>query len=117
MADQKLRIGLAQHDINMPILDGTVKPEGFELEISSGTDDGAIHALLPDGSVDACEYGFASLVQDKANGVPFVAIPVFPNRKFRLFYIYVNAKAGINSARDLEGRRVGIPGWSNSCNV
>jgi 4,5-dihydroxyphthalate decarboxylase len=117
MADQKLRIGLAQHDINMPILDGTVKAEGFELEITSGTDDGAIHALLRDGSVDVCEYGFATLVQDKANGVPFVAIPAFPNRKFRLSYIYVNAKAGINSARDLEGKRVGVPGWSNSCNV
>jgi len=117
MGDQKLRIGLAQHDINMPILDGTVKPEGFELDITSGTDDGAIHALLRDDKVDAAEYGFATLVQDKANNVPFVAIPVFPNRKFRLSYIYVNAKAGINSARDLEGKRVGIPSWSNSCNV
>jgi 4,5-dihydroxyphthalate decarboxylase len=117
MANQKLRIGLAQHDINMPILDGTIKPDGFDLEITSSTDDGAIHQLLRDDAVDVCEYGFAALVQDKAKNVPFVAIPVFPNRKFRLAYIYVNANAGIESARDLEGKRVGIPGWANSANV
>jgi 4,5-dihydroxyphthalate decarboxylase len=117
MAQQKLRIGLAQHDINMPILDGTVKPEGFDLEMISGTDDGAIHQLLRDDEVDVCEYGFAALLQDKANDLPFDAIPVFPNRKFRLSYIYVNAAAGLTTAKDLEGKRVGIPGWANSCNV
>ena len=34
---------------------------------------------------------------------PFVSIPAYPNRKFRLQYIFVNNKAGIESPRDLEG--------------
>ena len=46
-----------------------------------------------------------------------VSIPAFPNRKFRLSYIYVNSKAGIESPRDLEGKRVGIPQWDNTAGV
>src|SRR5947208_15936367 len=31
-----IRIGIADHDLNKPILDGTVKVEGFDLEIAHG---------------------------------------------------------------------------------
>src|SRR4051812_2858440 len=37
---------------------------------------------------------------------PYVSIPAFPNRKFRLSYVFVNSAAGIMSPRDLEGKRV-----------
>jgi 4,5-dihydroxyphthalate decarboxylase len=38
---------------------------------------------------------------------------VYPNRKFRLSVIFVNAAAGIARPRDLEGRRVALAAWSN----
>ncbi|HVO95882.1 MAG TPA: hypothetical protein VMT22_23710, partial [Terriglobales bacterium] len=41
----------------------------------------------------------------------------FPNRKFRLAYIFVNSKAGIEKAKDLEGRKVGIMQWDNTAGV
>jgi 4,5-dihydroxyphthalate decarboxylase len=37
---------------------------------------------------------------------PFVSIPAYPNRKFRLAYIFVNSEAGIETPKDLEGKRV-----------
>jgi 4,5-dihydroxyphthalate decarboxylase len=40
---------------------------------------------------------------------PFVALPVFPSRVFRHGYIFVNTRAGIRAPKDLEGRRVGVP--------
>ncbi len=48
---------------------------------------------------------------------PHISIPAFPNRKFRLAYIFVNSKSGIESAKDLEGRRVGIMQWDNTAGV
>lgn len=117
MPDPKLRLGVADLDVNMPLIDGTVKAEGFELEITHGTDDGAIHALLRNGALDASEYGFAALLRGEVEGERFVGIPAFPNRKFRLSYIYVNEAAGIESPRDLEGKRVGILAWSNTASV
>jgi 4,5-dihydroxyphthalate decarboxylase len=56
-------------------------------------------------------------VRAHAKGEPHIYIPAFPNRKFRLAYIYVNSKAGIESAKDLEDRRVGIMQWDNTAGV
>jgi 4,5-dihydroxyphthalate decarboxylase len=112
-----IRIGIADHDLNTPIIDGTVKVEGFDLDIASGTDDGAIHQLLRDGKIDACEYSFGTLMGERARGVPYISIPAFPNRKFRLSYIFVNSAAGIENPKDLEGKRVGILAWQNTAGI
>jgi len=104
MADPKMRLGFREPDIdtNMPFVDGTVKVEGFELEISNFRG--------PD-SVDAWDASFGGLMQTKGRGDhPFVSIPAYPNRKFRLSYIFVNSAAGIEHPRDLEGKRVFVSG-------
>ena len=94
-----------------------MKVEGFDLDIIHGTEDGAIHALLREGKLDACEYSFGGYMAEKARGIPFIAIPAFPNRKFRLSYIFVNSAAGINGPKDLEGKRVGILAWTNTAGI
>ena len=108
MPNPKLRLYFREPtvDTNMPITDGTVKIEGFEFEIVKREDD-----------ADAWDCGFAARVRAHARGLAHVSIPAFPNRKFRLSYIYVNSKAGIESPRDLEGKRVGIPQWDNTAGV
>lgn len=102
MREPKLRFRFREPtiDTNIPITDGTVKVEGFEIEIISGA-----------GDADAWDAGFGELFRSKVAGAPYISIPAFPNRKFRLSYIFVNNAAGINSPRDLEGRRVGIFSW------
>lgn len=108
MSNPKLRLYFREPtvDTNMPITDETVKIEGFELEIVKREDD-----------ADAWDCGFAARVRAHAQGLGHVSIPAFPNRKFRLSYIYVNSKAGIETPRDLEGKRVGIPQWDNTAGV
>lgn len=108
MTEPKLRFRFREPtiDTNRPITDGTVKIEGFELEILEG-----------EGEADAWDFGFAALVRSKVEGCPYVSIPAFPNRKFRLSYIYVNKVAGIESPVHLEGKRVGIPFWDNTAGV
>src|SRR5262245_47279237 len=46
-----------------------------------------------------------------------VFVPAFPNRKFRLSYIFVNAGAGIHTPADLQGKRVGIRFWANTAGI
>ena len=41
----KLRLAVAEHDLNTALIDGTVQVEGFEVEVEHSTNDGAIHAL------------------------------------------------------------------------
>jgi 4,5-dihydroxyphthalate decarboxylase len=108
MPNPKLRFYFREPtvDTNMPITDGTVKIEGFEFEL-----------VKREEEADAWDCGFAARVRAHAQGLAHVSIPAFPNRKFRLSYIYVNSKAGIESPRGLEGKRVGIPQWDNTAGV
>ncbi|MGH7872648.1 MAG: hypothetical protein ACREQO_10585 [Candidatus Binatia bacterium] len=108
MTNAKLRFYFREPtiDMNIPITDGTVKIDGFDWE------------FVPDeDSADAWDCGFAARVRAYAQGLPHISIPAFPNRKFRLAYIFVNSKAGVEKAKDLEGRRVGIMQWDNTAGV
>ena len=93
-------------DTNIPITDGTIKIEGFEWEFVPKEDD-----------ADAWDCGFAARLRAHATNEPHISIPAFPNRKFRQAYIFVNSKSGIETAKDLEGRRVGIMQWDNTAGV
>jgi len=108
MSNAKLRFYFREPtiDTNIPITDGTVKMEGFDWEFVDNEDD-----------ADAWDCGFAARVRAYAKGLPHISIPAFPNRKFRLAYIFVNSQAGIETAKDLEGRRVGIMQWDNTAGV
>lgn len=108
MPNPKLRFYFREPtiDTNIPITDGTVKIDGFDWEFVGSEED-----------ADAWDCGFAARVRAYAEGLPHVSIPAFPNRKFRLAYIFVNGKAGIESPKHLEGRRVGIMQWDNTAGV
>ncbi len=104
MPDPKMRLAFREPDIdtNMPFVDGSVKVEGFELEISNFTS--------PD-TIDAWDGSFGGLMQSKGKGDhPYVSIPAYPNRKFRLQYIFVNNASNIETPHDLEGKRVFVSG-------
>ena len=108
MANSKLRFYFRETtiDTNIPITDGTIKIEGFDWEFVANEDE-----------CDAWDCGFAARVRAYANGAAHISIPAFPNRKFRLAYIFVNSQAGIETAKDLDGRRVGIMQWDNTAGV
>jgi len=108
MADPKLKFYFREPtiDTNMPITDGTVKIEGFDWEFVTNED-----------AADAWDCGFAARVRAYARGLPHISIPAFPNRKFRLAYIFVNSQSGIETPKQLEGRKVGIMQWDNTAGV
>lgn len=111
MADPKLRLGFREPEIdtNRPFVDGSVKVEGFELEISNFR--GPEH-------IDAWDASFGGLMSTKGRDEhPYVSIPAFPNRKFRLAYIFVRSDAGIESPLDLEGKRVAVFAWDNTAGI
>jgi 4,5-dihydroxyphthalate decarboxylase len=108
MPNPKLRFYFREPtiDTNTAITDGTVKIDGFDFEFVDSED-----------QADAWDCGFAARVRAYAKGLPHISIPAFPNRKFRLSYIFVNSKAGLESPKDLEGKRVGIMQWDNTAGV
>ena len=111
MSLPKLRFGFREPNIdtNRPLIDGTVTIDGFELEVSN---------FSKPELIDAWDASFGLLMTTKERGEhAYVSIPAFPNRKFRLSYIFVNSAAGIHGPKDLEGKRVGVFAWDNTAGV
>ena len=67
---------------------------------------------------DVSELSFGKYIALTSQGIaPMVAIPVFPSRVHRHSAIYVRGDRGIKTAKDLEGRAVGIPEWAQTAGI
>jgi 4,5-dihydroxyphthalate decarboxylase len=111
MANPKFRLGFREPDIdtNRPFTDGTVTIEGFDLECSN---------FEGPELIDAWDASFGGLMTTKGKGDhPYVSIPAYPNRKFRLAYIFTRTDAGIETPKDLEGKRVALFAWDNTAAI
>ena len=100
-----------------PLSDGRVGVAGYDLRVHTIGDDRLRHDRFLAGDFDASEFALALTVSRSGPGQELAAIPVFPNRRFRHSFIYVNAQAGIREPKDLEGRRIGGAGWDNTAGV
>ncbi|MEE2995522.1 MAG: ABC transporter substrate-binding protein [Pseudomonadota bacterium] len=67
---------------------------------------------------DLSEMSLAEYVTMTVTGVsPFIAIPVFPSKAFRHAFICVNKNAGIKEPKDLAGKRIGTPLYTQTAAI
>jgi 4,5-dihydroxyphthalate decarboxylase len=67
---------------------------------------------------DVAELSASEFISLSGRGdCPFVALPVFPSRVFRHGYIFINVRSGIRTAKDLEGRRIGVPLYTQTAAI
>src|SRR5262245_21359705 len=98
---------------------GDVQPDGIDLKMQMFPAGREIF----DRTVGAREFDVAELSSSEfislmgRGNCPFVALPVFPSRVFRHGYIFVSTRAGIRTAKDLEGRRVGVPLYTQTAAI
>jgi len=124
MPGPKLTMALSHYDRHIPLFDGSVRPDGVDLEV---LEVGQSHPLkhgqdrhermLQKGEFDICELSLSSYLIAKSRGMPFTAIPVFPRRLFSLSQMWVNTNAGIESPRDLGGKKVGLSTFQTTLSV
>ncbi|MDP2267868.1 MAG: ABC transporter substrate-binding protein, partial [Deltaproteobacteria bacterium] len=76
------------------------------------------HRALHFEEFDVTELSFSNYLTLTARGnCPYIAIPVFPGRRFRHNGIYINAKSGIRKPEDLKGKIVGSPEYQVTASV
>ena len=118
MTRLQLTAGLGDYDINRGLIDGTVRPEGIELVPIILSSPERHWRMMRGLEFDVCELSLASYLMVRDQGrLPIIAIPVFPHRRFRHSYIFVNSAAGISAPKDLEGRKVGIRTWQTTAGL
>lgn len=109
MARLHLTMACAEYDRTRPLMDGTVKPEGVELNcIQLGWEE-MFYRMGRFREFDVSEFSCSTYTALKGRGEDLVGIPVFPSRMFRHSCIYVHTGSGIAKPQDLKGRRVGVP--------
>ena len=124
MAQPKLTMALSHYDRHLPLFDGSVQAEGVDLQVLEvGQSNPLKHGqdrherMLQKSEFDICELSLSSYLIAKSRGMPFTAIPVFPRRLFSLSQMWVNVNAGINSPRDLIGKKVGLSTFQTTLSV
>ena len=115
MADVQLSIGLSGNVRLRPIVEGLVKPEGIDLTVTTSGVTELFWRQLHFAEFDVSEMSNSSYIITVANGdTRFVAIPVFPSRRFFHTEITVREGSGISRPEDLKGRRVGVPEYQQT---
>lgn len=67
---------------------------------------------------DVSELSFAKFTaQVTRTASDIIGLPVYASRLFRFSSFYVNRKAGIKTAKDLRGKRIGVPEWAHTAAV
>jgi 4,5-dihydroxyphthalate decarboxylase len=124
MAKLKLKMALSHYDRHFPFFDGAVSIDGVDLEVLLvGQSEPLKHGvdrherMLQKGEFDICELSLSSYLMAKSRGMPFTAIPVFPRRLFSMSQMWVRADAGINTPKDLIGRKVGLSTFQTTLSV
>ena len=118
MSKLKLTFGCWNYDRTRALMDGSVQPDGIDLNYLNMPVEETFFRMLRHQEFDVAEMSLSSYsVSLFKEPRPFVAIPVFPSRFFRHSCIYVNANSGIREAKDLIGKRIGNPEYQMTAPV
>lgn len=119
MADKvKLKIAVAEHPHTSAIRSGAIPIEGVDAEIITVKPQiGAFRRMVRDVEFDVCEIAPTTYIIARAYGAPFVALPIFVVRRFHHGGLLVRPDVGIRTAKDLEGKKVGVRAYSVTTGV
>lgn len=100
-----------RYDLTLPLLDGRVTVEGVKIVPTRSSPNGT--NVRGDGPFVTGDFGIVDM--NVANWLPsieagweVVGLPIFSKRKPVYEYLWVRSDRGIDSPKDLEGKRIGI---------
>ena len=101
------------------IYTGQIKPNGISLQctqIQSPRE--MFDRAVVNMEFDVTEMSTSEHIAMNCQGTnPFVAIPVFPSKAFRHGFVTINSDAGIHEAKDLAGKRIGLPLYTQTAAI
>ena len=108
-AKLKLTLACGGYEIIRSLKDGSVEPDGIELNVLTDMDSSSRHwRMIRNEEFDVCELSGSSYLMAKDRGQGFTAIPVFLHRRFRHGFIFINTSKGIAEPKDLNGKKIGL---------
>lgn len=109
MAKIKLTLACGKYDRTQALMDGTVQPEGVELNYIALGPGETFWRMLNNEEFDVSEMSLSSYtILRSEGGNRFIALPVFPSRIFRHSCLYIRSNSGVQRPEDLKGKRIGV---------
>jgi 4,5-dihydroxyphthalate decarboxylase len=115
-APLRLTMACADYEILRPLVEGRVVPEGVQL-VAMTDDHDRLYRLARRDECDIAEFNITEYFRAVEHGLDLTAIPVFPHRRFRHSYVFVDTRKGIASPADLIGHTVGVTGIAPAAGV
>ena len=118
MAPLTLKTATGNYGHTMPLKDGSVTSETVALEqVDVPVIINAFRRMIRGHEFDVSEMAFSTYLCARAHGNPITALPVFLVRAFHHRSMVYNTKSGITSPKDIEGRKVGLRGYTVTTGV
>ncbi|MGH7784972.1 MAG: hypothetical protein ACREO5_14160, partial [Candidatus Binatia bacterium] len=109
MAKTKITLALGSYDRHAPLLEGCIEHPTFAVQyIELDPQQGRHERFLQHFEFDACELSLSSYSIAVDQGMPVHAVPIFPRRLFSQSQMYKNINCGIDSPKDLAGKKIGL---------
>jgi 4,5-dihydroxyphthalate decarboxylase len=106
-----LTLTCGDYEITRPLAEGLVEPDGIALTVLTDPASRDRHwRLARNAECDLGEFNACAYFMARERGHPFIALPIYPHRRFRHGFVFVNTGKGIRQASDLRGRRIGCYG-------
>jgi 4,5-dihydroxyphthalate decarboxylase len=110
MTRLRLTLACGDYDRTRGLWDGSVQPEGIEINYLKTDSGESFWRMLQHAEFDASEMSMSAYIMLLGRGDrQFVGLPAFTSRAFRHNSIVINTAAGIKRPEDLKGRRIGVP--------
>lgn len=113
----KLRGTFSENPRLAPLLDGTVKAKGIELEFEMGHPAELHERHLRDDENDVFEFSISHYMMTKEHPSSigkwdWAALPIFFSKALLCMNTFVNVDSGVEHPRDLKGKKMGVPDFS-----
>jgi 4,5-dihydroxyphthalate decarboxylase len=106
-----LTLTCGDYEITRPLAEGLVEPDGIALTVLTDPASRDRHwRLARNAECDLGEFNACAYFIARERGHPYIALPIYPHRRFRHGFVFVNTGKGIAKASDLRGRRIGCYG-------
>src|SRR5215510_16044657 len=113
-----LKTAIATYPHTKGLKDGTVSVPGIQFEhVEISPIIGAFRRMCRSLEFDVCEMAITTYLTAKAHNKPFTALPAFVMRQFHHSPIVYNIKSGVQSPKDLEGKKVGVRAYTVTTGV
>ncbi|WP_246107348.1 ABC transporter substrate-binding protein [Puniceibacterium confluentis] len=118
MANRKYTISMRSAGYLTPLKTGEVTIPGVDLDfVEVEPQIAAFRRMIRDTEFDICELASTTYFIARSLGKPFKALPVFFNRRFHHSSILVRPGSGIETPKDIEGKRFGVRAYSVTTGV